>query len=99
MSWLRRFLDAFAASEPDDGPPRGDPERVAAAERVLDGLAPLVGADGGEIRLVEVADDGRITVRLSGACRGCQASPYTLQGALEPRLREELPWFQGLRAI
>jgi len=93
MSWLSRLLGGE-----DDAAPRGDPERVAAVQRLIDEIAPLVAADGGEIRLVEVADDGRVRVRLRGACAHCHASPVTLQGALEPRLRAELDWFRELRA-
>lgn len=97
MSLFDRFLGGMRGGS-QDGPARGDPERVAAAERVLEELRPLIALDGGEIRLVAVEDDW-VLVRLVGACKRCQASAYTLHGALEPRLRERLPWFRGLRAV
>lgn len=95
MSWLKRFLDAFRGDA--DAPPAGDPERVAAVERVLAELRPAVALDGGDVRLVAV-EDGWVVVRLEGACRSCYARSQTLDEALAPRLREALPWFEGLRA-
>jgi Fe-S cluster biogenesis protein NfuA len=72
--------------------------RVAEVESVLLELRPAFVADGGDIALTGVADDGRVTVRLVGACNTCYSSSLTLRGALEPRLRERLSWFSGLDA-
>ena len=77
--------------------PVGDPVRVAEAERVLAELRPSVAADGGDIRLLEVRG-GTVRVSLHGACRSCAASTLTLRGALEPRLRERLRWFEALES-
>ena len=94
LSALWRRLAGRAAPEPE--PARGDPERVAAVERVLADLRPAFRADGGDIRLVAV-EGGRVLLDLHGACSTCQASVLTLRAAIEPRLRAELPWFEGLR--
>ncbi|MEO0650456.1 MAG: NifU family protein [Planctomycetota bacterium] len=75
----------------------GDPARVAATEAVLAELRPAVAADGGDIRLLSV-EGGTVRVSLHGACRSCAASVLTLKGALEPRLRERLPWFEKLES-
>jgi len=79
-------------------PPRGSPERIADVQRILRELEPLIAADGGAIELVAV-EDGRVDVRLEGACQRCLASETTLFEALEPRLREKLPWFGELRRV
>jgi Fe-S cluster biogenesis protein NfuA len=94
------FLDRiFGAREPRPTPePTGDALRIAEVEAILAELRPLFVADGGDISLLAVADDGRVTVRLVGACNTCHASPMTLRGALEPRMRERLTWFGGLDA-
>ncbi|QDU67539.1 NifU family protein [Engelhardtia mirabilis] len=73
----------------------GDPARVAQAEAVLAELRPRFRADGGDVTLLGV-DGGRVRVELRGACRSCAASVLTLKGALEPRLREQLDWFERL---
>ena len=50
-------------------------EQVQAA---LDKIRPALQADGGDVELVEVADDGVVKVRLVGACAGCPMSQLTL---------------------
>jgi Fe-S cluster biogenesis protein NfuA len=96
MSWLDRFLGSFR--EAPAPAPRGDPERVAQVERVLAELRPAFEADGGDVQLVSV-EGGWVEVRLRGACTSCHASALTLQGALEPKLREGLDWVAGVRAV
>jgi Fe-S cluster biogenesis protein NfuA len=93
VSWLDRVL---GSERKPASPLRGDPARVDEVQRVLDELAPLIAADGGRVELAAV-DGGVVRVRLQGACTHCGSSDMTLQGAIEPRLRAALPWFEGLR--
>ena len=95
MSWLDRVLGQGNAQ---GEPARGDPARVAEVQRELAKLAPLIAADGGRVELAAV-DEGFVHVRLQGACTHCSSSDMTLKGAIEPRLRAALPWFQGLRVL
>ena len=95
MSWLDRFLAGWKGGETPDAPARGDPERVAEVEAVLRELRPMFAADGGDVRLVSV-EEGRVRVRLVGACNHCSAVDLTVDGALKPRLSAALPWFRGL---
>jgi Fe-S cluster biogenesis protein NfuA len=95
MNWLDRFLAAWKADAEADAPPRGDPERVAEVQAVLSELRPMFEADGGDVKLVSV-EDGRVRVRLVGACNHCSAVDLTVDGALKPKLSAALPWFRGL---
>lgn len=97
MGWLQRLLGRPRSDADADFVPTGDPIRVAEVETVLLSLRPLLAADGGDVRLLGV-EDGWVRVELRGACRSCHMSSATLQGALEPRLREACPWFRGVRA-
>ena len=97
MSWLERLLKSFGP-EAEAPAPRGDPERVRAVAVVLDELAPMFLADGGEVRLVAI-EDGWVIVSLRGACKSCSASDMSLHGALEPRLKARFDWVQGVRAV
>ena len=63
-------------------------ERV---QGVLNLIRPAVQADGGDIELVDVADDGLVRVRFHGACHGCPSSMLTLQHGIERNLRERVP--------
>jgi len=58
---------------------------------VLDLIRPAVQADGGDIELVDVKDDGVVHIRFHGACHGCPSSTMTLQMGIERNLREKLP--------
>lgn len=63
-------------------------ERVEVA---LDKIRPALQADGGDLELIDVTDDGRVTIRLTGACGSCPMSQMTLKMGVEQRLREEVP--------
>lgn len=63
-------------------------ERVQAA---LDKIRPALQADGGDVELVEVCDDGVVKVRLVGACAGCPMSQMTLTNGVERVLKENVP--------
>ena len=63
-------------------------DRVAA---VLEKIRPLVQADGGDVELVDVDDEGVVSVRLRGACIGCPSAAITLTLGIERSLKEEIP--------
>lgn len=63
-------------------------ERV---QEVLNKIRPALQADGGDVELVNVTDDGVVEVRLVGACAGCPMSQLTLANGVERVLKEEIP--------
>ena len=63
-------------------------ERVEAA---LEKVRPSLQADGGNVELVEVSDDGIVKVKLTGACGGCPMSQMTLKMGIEKIVKEEVP--------
>jgi len=63
-------------------------EDVAA---VLDLIRPSLQADGGDVQLVDVTDEGTVTVELQGACKGCPMSQMTLANGVERILKERVP--------
>lgn len=62
-------------------------EEVAA---VLELIRPSLQADGGDVSLVDVAEDGVVTVELQGACKGCPMSQMTLANGVERILKERV---------
>jgi Fe-S cluster biogenesis protein NfuA len=60
-------------------------------EEALKGIRPYLQADGGDVELVDVSDDGVVTVSLVGACGGCPMSQMTLKNGIEAVLREQVP--------
>jgi len=63
-------------------------ERV---ESVLNRIKPSLQADGGNVELVDVGEDGVIKVKLTGACGACPMSQMTLKMGIEKLLKEEVP--------
>lgn len=63
-------------------------EDVAA---VLELIRPSLQADGGDVRLVDVNDEGIVSVELQGACNGCPLSSMTLANGIERILKERVP--------
>jgi len=45
----------------------------------IERIRPNLQADGGDVELVDVDDEGIVKVKLLGACRGCPMSQMTLK--------------------
>ena len=71
-------------------------EEIQAA---LDSVRPQLQADGGDCELVDVADDGTVKVRLTGACGGCPMSQMTLKMGIEKVLKEKVPSVKTVEAV
>jgi Fe-S cluster biogenesis protein NfuA len=62
-------------------------------------IAPMLGAHGGSVALVEVTGEGVVRVRLSGACAGCPGARMTLTNVVESALRNRVPEIKGIEAV
>jgi len=63
----------------------------AEVEKVLEMVRPGLQADGGNVELVEVTEDGIVKVRLTGACGSCPMSTMTLKMGIERAMKERVP--------
>jgi Fe-S cluster biogenesis protein NfuA len=63
----------------------------AEVEKVLEMVRPGLQADGGDVELVEVTEDGVVKVRLKGACGSCPMSTMTLKMGIERAVKEKVP--------
>ena len=68
--------------------PYGVLERV---EKALESVRPYLGSHGGDVRLVNVTDEGVVTLQLLGSCDGCASSAVTLELAVEDAIRAAAP--------
>jgi Fe-S cluster biogenesis protein NfuA len=71
-------------------------ERVQAA---LDKVRPNLQADGGDVELVDITEEGVVRVRLMGACHGCPMSQMTLKMGIEKYLQKEIPEVKGVVSV
>ncbi|MEZ6243423.1 MAG: NifU family protein [Phycisphaerales bacterium] len=77
-----------------------DPQAVLAqVARVIDLIRPAIQADGGDVELIDVDDEGIVRIRLHGACVGCPSSTMTLKLGIERNLREHVPAVAGVQAV
>jgi Fe-S cluster biogenesis protein NfuA len=63
-------------------------DKVKAA---LNDVRPSLQADGGDVEFVSLADDGTVSVKLTGACGSCPMSQMTLKMGIEQYLKKEIP--------
>lgn len=67
-------------------------------ETALDRIRPALQADGGDVELVDVRD-GVVSLRLTGACKGCPMATMTLRNGIERILREQVPEVEEVVAV
>lgn len=71
--------------------PQATPSVRQRVQAVINQLRPFIQSDGGDLELVDVSDDGIVSVRLHGACVGCPSSQMTLKMGIERNLRDKVP--------
>lgn len=57
----------------------------------LEDIRPQLQADGGDIEFISVSDDGKVLVRLTGACGSCPMATMTLKMGVEAHLTKNVP--------
>jgi len=60
-------------------------------EEALNEVRPTLQADGGGVELVDVSEDGKVSLKLTGACGGCPMSQMTLKMGIERTLKQRVP--------
>ena len=71
-------------------------ERVQTA---LNDVRPSLQADGGDVELVDVSDDGIVKVKLKGACGGCPMAKMTLSQGIEAHLKKVVPEVTSVQGV
>jgi Fe-S cluster biogenesis protein NfuA len=71
-------------------------EKVQAA---IDKIRPMLKADGGDVELVDIQENGVVQVRLQGACSGCPMSQMTLKNGIERIIKKEVPEVKSVEAV
>ena len=69
-----------------------------AVEAALTEIRPFLQADGGDLVLHEISDEGVVSVELMGACGTCPISTITLTAGIEVVVRNRVPEVAGVVA-
>ena len=67
--------------------------------KALDSIRPFLQADSGDVELVDVSEDGIVTVKLTGACEICPMSVMTLRAGIERSLLRQVPGIKRVEAV
>lgn len=65
----------------------------------LESVRPYLQADGGDVELVRVTDDGFVEVKLTGSCISCPMSRMTLRAGVERRLLKDIPEIRRVEQV
>jgi len=63
----------------------------ARVKEVLDQIRPQLQADGGDLEFVSLEADGKVYVKLTGACGSCPMATMTLKQGVERVLKDTIP--------
>ncbi len=68
-------------------------------KKALDDIRPNLQADGGDVELVNISEDGVVSVKLKGSCAGCPMSQMTLKMGIEKYLKKVVPEVKEVRSV
>ncbi len=68
-------------------------------KEAIEELRPHLKADGGDVELVEVTEDGVVKVRLLGACEGCPMREMTLTHGITRFIKKKVPEVKEVQAV
>jgi Fe-S cluster biogenesis protein NfuA/nitrite reductase/ring-hydroxylating ferredoxin subunit len=75
--------------------PHGVERRI---EDALDSVRPYLGSHGGDVTLIEVADDV-VRLQFAGSCKSCPSSAVTLEFAVEDAVRAAAPEITSIEVV
>jgi Fe-S cluster biogenesis protein NfuA/iron-sulfur cluster repair protein YtfE (RIC family) len=67
--------------------------------KALEQIRPYIKADGGDVELVDIADNGMVSVRLTGNCVGCASAGVTVFEGIQSALQGQLAWVTGVQQV
>ena len=68
-------------------------------EKALETIRPHLQADGGNIEVVEVTEEGLVRLRWLGACESCSMSAMTMRAGIEHTLKTNVPEVKAVEAV
>ena len=68
-------------------------------QTAIEKIRPMLKADGGDVELIDVSENGIVQVRLQGACSGCPMSQMTLKNGIEKIIKQEVPGIKAVESV
>lgn len=68
-------------------------------EEALQVIRPYLEADGGDVKILKIDNEGIVQLELLGACGSCPMSTMTLKAGVEEAIKRAVPEITGVEAI
>ena len=68
-----------------------DEALIAKVKETLDAFRPQLNADGGDMEFINIDEENKVHLRLTGACGSCPMAVMTLMMGIERYLKETCP--------
>jgi len=68
-------------------------------EDALQTIRPYLEADGGDVKILNISEDGIVKLELLGACGSCPMSTMTLRAGVEEAIKRAVPEIIKVEAI
>ncbi len=72
---------------------------IARVDKALDSMRPYLAADGGNVKVLEVTEEGVVRLELMGSCGSCPMSAMTFKGGLEEAILRAVPEVNRVEAV
>lgn len=68
-------------------------------EEALNSIRPFLEADGGNVSIEEITEDGVVKLRLLGSCGSCPMSIMTMKAGIEQAIMRAVPQVKSVEAV
>ncbi|MCU0357782.1 MAG: NifU family protein [Cyclobacteriaceae bacterium] len=68
-------------------------------EDSLDTIRPYLEADGGNVRILEVTEEGIVKLEFLGACGNCPMSTMTFKAGVEEAIKKSVPEVKSIEVV
>lgn len=74
-------------------------EKIQKIESALEQIRPYLETDGGNVRVVDITDEGIVQVELLGSCGSCPMSVSTFKAGIEETILKAVEDIAGVEAL
>lgn len=62
----------------------------------LEKVRPFLQSDGGDVKVVDLSEDGELTLEFLGSCSSCSMSNMTFKSGIEENILKEAPEIKSI---
>jgi Fe-S cluster biogenesis protein NfuA len=66
---------------------------------VYEQVVPVLRAEGGSVELIDVSEDGKVLVEMTGSCAVCPMRQFTVKGFIERIIKEQVPEVKEVQVL